>query len=179
MSPPASTASSRTHRTDRNRARVLAARVRRATGQDPLHPQAVAELVEKHGGSETEIVAALLHDAVEDGVPARLVREQFGDEVAVLVEAMTDDESIGDYRERKEDTRRRVFAAGVAAVRIFAADKTDNARTVRARVKPYDESKVREWRASLALIERDYPDLPLSSELARALDELASSISSS
>lgn len=52
------------------------------------HPIAVAELVLEHGGSESEAVAALLHDAVEDqGGRLRLndIERRFGERVAEIV----------------------------------------------------------------------------------------------
>src|ERR1043165_8954252 len=54
------------------------------------HPLAVATIVAHFGLDETTIVAALLHDAVED-TPLTLddITEQFGSEVAALVDGVT------------------------------------------------------------------------------------------
>ena len=52
------------------------------------HLLAVASIVGENGGTEVEVVAALLHDAPEDqGGEARLadIRERFGEEVAEIV----------------------------------------------------------------------------------------------
>ena len=56
------------------------------------HPMAVASIALEHGADEEQAMAALLHDAVEDGGPqyAILIRNQFGDRVADIVEGCTD-----------------------------------------------------------------------------------------
>jgi GTP diphosphokinase / guanosine-3',5'-bis(diphosphate) 3'-diphosphatase len=47
-------------------------------------------------GSDTNLViAALLHDAIEDcEVPRELIAESFGEDVAAIVEEVTDDKSL-------------------------------------------------------------------------------------
>ena len=57
------------------------------------HLLVVTGLVLEHGGDEDEAIAALLHDAVEDGGGAALLdelRERFGPRVAEVVEACSD-----------------------------------------------------------------------------------------
>src|SRR5206468_3269506 len=64
----------------------------------------VCALVVEQGGGETEACAALLHDAVEDQGGARTlarIRAELGDEVAEIVEALTDGPQE-DWRERKQ-----------------------------------------------------------------------------
>lgn len=58
-----------------------------------VHPAKVAEIVEKLGGGEREIVVAWLHDTVEDTdmTQARLA-ELFGPEIAEAVQALTHQE---------------------------------------------------------------------------------------
>ena len=73
------------------------------------------------------LAAALLHDVVEDSeTTLDELRELFGDEVAGLVGALTDDESIDSYRERKAEHRERVAAAPPDALAIYGADKLTN-----------------------------------------------------
>ena len=53
------------------------------------HLLSVAGLVIEGGGTETQVIAALLHDAVEDqgGAPVlAAIREKFGDDVATIVD---------------------------------------------------------------------------------------------
>jgi len=61
------------------------------------HLLEVASLVgQATGGNDTNlIIAALLHDAIEDqGVTRATIAEQYGDDVASLVEEVTDDKSL-------------------------------------------------------------------------------------
>jgi GTP diphosphokinase / guanosine-3',5'-bis(diphosphate) 3'-diphosphatase len=61
------------------------------------HLVEVAKLVNRPTGSTDSdlIVAALLHDAIEDqGVSRAAIAEQFGEDVATLVEEVSDDKSL-------------------------------------------------------------------------------------
>jgi (p)ppGpp synthase/HD superfamily hydrolase len=70
--------------------------------------------------------AAWLHDVVEDrGVKVKEIREMFGDEVARLVEAVTDEP--GENRKaRKFATYPKIRDAGPLAVRLKLADRIAN-----------------------------------------------------
>jgi (p)ppGpp synthase/HD superfamily hydrolase len=97
------------------------------------HPMLVATDVAAEGFEPEMVAAALLHDIVEDSdVTVDDVRERFGDRVADLVDVMTDTAEVSDYERRKEIHRRRVSAAGPEAAAIFAADKLNNVRALRA-----------------------------------------------
>ena len=72
---------------------------RKGPAEEPYinHLVEVAMLVaEATGGSDTNLViAALLHDAIEDSeVPRELIAETFGDDVASIVVEVTDDKSL-------------------------------------------------------------------------------------
>ena len=55
-----------------------------------IHPILVASIVANMGGDESMVIAALLHDVVEDTeVTLSEVQAEFGDEVAKLVEGLT------------------------------------------------------------------------------------------
>jgi len=111
---------------------------RKGKGQPYVgHLLGVAAIVIQHGGGEEEVIAALLHDAVEDqgGLP-RLdeIRTKFGERVARIVDGCTDSyEASGEKREWGE--RKRVYIERVAHepedVRLVsAADKLANAREI-------------------------------------------------
>ena len=78
------------------------------------HPLAVAILLAEIGMDTTTLVAALLHDTVEDtGLTIGEVKAEFGAEVAVLVDGVTklDGSRWGDHAEAetfKQDDRRRL-----------------------------------------------------------------------
>ena len=75
----------------------------------------------------------MLHDTVED-TEADLsdIAACFGSEVAALVTAMTEDESIEDFGERKAALRAQIAAAGPDATAVYAADKVTKVRELRA-----------------------------------------------
>jgi len=101
------------------------------------HLLAVASIVGENGGTEDEVVAALLHDAPEDqGGEARLadIRERFGEEVAEIVADNTDtyEDPKPPWRERKEAYLARIAREPDPVRLVSAADKLHNARSVLA-----------------------------------------------
>ncbi len=117
-------------------ARWHAGQRRKGAAQEPYinHLLEVAHLVaEATGGADTAlVVAALLHDAIEDcGVAEEAIAAQFGADVAGLVAAVTDDKSL------KKEVRKQLQvdrAAGKPArVKLLKlADKTSNLRAMAA-----------------------------------------------
>ena len=96
------------------------------------HLTEVALLVaQATGGGDTDLViAAVLHDTVEDtDTSLAEIAAVFGDRVAGLVGECTDDKSLA----KAERKRRQIVHAGAAstgAKRIKIADKTSNLRSV-------------------------------------------------
>jgi GTP pyrophosphokinase len=108
------------------------------------HLLAVAAIVGENGGTEEEVIAALLHDAPEDrGGEARLaeIRERFGDEVADIVAGNTDtfEDPKPPWRERKEAYVAHVAHAPRSVRLVSAADKLHNARSVLADLRSLGE----------------------------------------
>lgn len=96
------------------------------------HPVAVAEKVASVGFDDEVLAAALLHDVVEKSeIEGGAIHERFGRRVGELVEALTEDETIEDYEERKKEHRERVGRSRPEAVAIFAADKLTNVAMLR------------------------------------------------
>lgn len=96
------------------------------------HPIEVAEHLAIVGGIEDEdvIIAALLHDTVEDTETTRQeIAEEFGERVASLVMECTDDKTL----EKSERKRLQVVHApgkSPEAKSIKIADKTCNLRSI-------------------------------------------------
>jgi (p)ppGpp synthase/HD superfamily hydrolase len=130
------------------------------------HPSEVAALVGEAGGDEQVQAAGYLHDLVEDTdvEPADIERD-FGPRVKDLVAALTEDESIGDYAERKEEARCRARDAGRDAALLFVADKLSNARRMRRGQKKAEPRKLGHYARTHATMSAAYPDLPLLDEL--------------
>ena len=160
-----------------------AGQTRNGSGGMPYieHPVRVAALLDELGYSEEVLAAALLHDVIEDSETSLdELRELFGDEVAGMVGALTDDESIEPYRERKAEHRERVAAAVSGAQAIYGADKLTNVKTLRAayedegdavreEFKVPIELKTEIWEADLELLREKAPDLPFLDELEEEL----------
>ena len=96
-----------------------------------VHPLGVARyLIETEAPMEI-VVAGLLHDVVEDGAhELEELREEFGDEVAALVEAATEPDRDHSWEARKQHSLTRLVDAPEAVVRLSLADKLDNLRSI-------------------------------------------------
>ena len=99
------------------------------------HLWAVAGIVAEMGGSEDEIIAALLHDAAEDqGGHATLaeIHDHFGPAVADIVESCSDTFKTPKppWQERKEAYIAHLADATPSALRVSLADKIHNARSI-------------------------------------------------
>jgi (p)ppGpp synthase/HD superfamily hydrolase len=142
------------------------------------HPVLVASDVGEAGFDPEMIAAALLHDIVEDSdTTVAEVRERFGDRVANLVDAMTDEAvDVEPYERRKEMHRERVLDAGGEAAAIFAADKLNNVRALRSayaeegeevakRFKQPLDTKVRVWVADVEFVSSHAATLPYAEVL--------------
>ncbi|MGH2984915.1 MAG: HD domain-containing protein [Solirubrobacterales bacterium] len=106
------------------------------------HPIAVASLISQAGLNDSILAAAYLHDVVEKTeVEPSEIRERFGPEVAEVVEALTDDDSVEGYAKRKRALRRQVIDAGRDSVLIYAADRVANMRDWR-KVAPEHREEV-------------------------------------
>jgi len=99
------------------------------------HLLGVASLVIEYGGTETEAIAALLHDAVEDqgGVERRAeIARRFGEDVAVIVDGCTDavENPKPAWEERKKKYVAHARTASPSVKLVSAADKLYNARAI-------------------------------------------------
>ena len=107
---------------------------RKYTGEDYIvHPMAVSRMVSQHGGSLVQQAGALLHDVVED-TPHTLaeIETLFGDEVATMVEWLTDTSrpEDGNRAIRKGIDRKRLAEAPAEAQLVKLADMIDNSKTI-------------------------------------------------
>lgn len=115
-----------------------------------VHPLEVAEMVAWAGGSVEDIVAALLHDTVEDtDTTNEEIEEVFGLDVAVKVGFLTDQIPLvagnRKVRKRLEADRMKMASSGTATVKV--ADLISNTKTI---VK-YDRGFARVY-----LLEKEY-----------------------
>ncbi len=99
------------------------------------HPLAVATILADIGMTEPTLVAALLHDTVED-TPYTLeeLRQDFGDEVAQLVDGVTKLDKVQYGETAEAETIRKMIVAMSRDIRVLViklADRLHNMRTLR------------------------------------------------
>jgi len=99
------------------------------------HPLAVTTILADIGMTEPTLVAALLHDTVED-TPYTLAQltEEFGEEVAALVDGVTKLEKVKYGETAEAETIRKMIVAMARDIRVLViklADRLHNMRTLR------------------------------------------------
>lgn len=99
------------------------------------HLMSVAALVLENGGTENQAISALLHDAVEDqgGIPTfNRIREEFGDEVAEIVDGCTDayTQPKPPWKDRKIAYLEKLRTASDTILLVSLSDKVHNARSI-------------------------------------------------
>ncbi|WP_116452862.1 RelA/SpoT family protein [Blastococcus litoris] len=118
------------------------------------HPLAVATILAGLGMDTTTLVAALLHDTVEDtGVTLESITADFGSEVTHLVDGVTkiDKVKLGDAAQA--ETIRKMIVAMARDPRVLViklADRLHNMRTLRFLPPEKQEKKARETLEILA-----------------------------
>ena len=112
---------------------------KRNSGEDFfIHPLEVAIILLELKADTTTICAALLHDTVEDtSTSISVVRKEFGDEAANLVEGLTKitGQWFGTKEEYKAENLRKILLATTKDVRVILirlADRLHNMRTLAA-----------------------------------------------
>jgi GTP pyrophosphokinase len=109
------------------------------------HLLEVAALVLHDGGTESEAIAGLLHDALEDtGIKPKKIRKRFGRKVSRIVKACTETldgklpskakapRDASTWRARKQETIDHLAALDVPTpvLRVKCADSLANARSI-------------------------------------------------
>lgn len=102
-----------------------------------LHPVTVADILVNMGMDVLSIIAALLHDVVEDTtVDLETVRAKFGETCAMLVDGLTKLEKIRfqSKEEQQNENYRKMFVAMAQDIRVILiklADRLHNMRTLK------------------------------------------------
>jgi GTP diphosphokinase / guanosine-3',5'-bis(diphosphate) 3'-diphosphatase len=131
-----------------NWARQLHKEQKRASGEPYIiHPvESTAILVDLQLDATT-IIASLLHDVLEDTeIKQNVMKEEFGDEVALLVDGVTkiDIMEVGDKSLQKIETLRKMIFAIVKDIRVIfikLADKRHNMSTLNF-VPPHKQKRI-------------------------------------
>lgn len=108
--------------------------IRKGSGVPYLtHLMSVAACVGDHQGTEDQVIAALLHDVIEDqGVTRDELAARFGEAVASIVAACTDafTQPKPPWRARKEQYLAHLRAEGALVKLVSVSDKLHNARSI-------------------------------------------------
>lgn len=111
---------------------------KRESGEDYVqHPLEVAVIVHELGMDTTSIIAALLHDVVEDTpIEGEEIKKEFGSEVALLVDGVTKLSRIAfqNKQEQQMENLRKMFLAMTQDLRVIIiklADRLHNMRTLK------------------------------------------------
>ena len=140
-----------------------------------LHPMEVAALLSGRGYDDEVVAAGLLHDAVEDtGLHLHEIRDRLGPRIADIVAALTEDDQLEDYAERKRKLRDRVARAGPDVHAVYAADKVVKARELRAQAtraehtldEPELRRRLEHYEASLEMLQSVAAEAPLVHQLS-------------
>ena len=101
------------------------------------HPMAVSAIALEFGATEDQAVAALLHDAIEDGGNkyANIIKAQFGEHIHNLVQGCTDGTPNQQgqkepWLERKTAYLRHLEEASDEVLLVSCSDKLHNARAI-------------------------------------------------
>jgi guanosine-3',5'-bis(diphosphate) 3'-pyrophosphohydrolase len=112
------------------------------------HPLAVAAILAELGMDTTTLVAALLHDTVEDtGYSLEQLRTDFGEEVAHLVDGVTKLDKVELGNAAEAETIRKMVVAMARDPRVLViklSDRLHNMRTMRFLSPEKQEKKARE-----------------------------------
>jgi guanosine-3',5'-bis(diphosphate) 3'-pyrophosphohydrolase len=112
------------------------------------HPLAVTTILADIGMTEPTLVAALLHDTVEDtAYTLDELRRDFGDEVALLVDGVTKLDKVKYGDSAQAETIRKMIVAMSKDIRVLViklADRLHNMRTLRYVKQETQERKSRE-----------------------------------
>jgi (p)ppGpp synthase/HD superfamily hydrolase len=103
------------------------------------HPFSVSVLLSEYTDDEDIIIAALLHDIIED-VPEMYSEQQmrvdFGDRVVGIVLEVTEDKSVTDWQERKRQYCKGLESDSQEALLLSTADMLQNLTSM---LETYDE----------------------------------------
>ncbi len=171
-------------------ARLHAGQSRRSGDPYITHPLAVATILAELGMPHDTICAALLHDTVEDTqYTIGQLREEFGEEVAALVDGVTKLDKVKYGDAAQAETVRKMVVAMSRDIRVLViklADRLHNMRTLRYLPRPKQEQKSREvleifaplaHRLGMNTVKWELEDLAFATLYPKRYDEIARLVS--
>jgi GTP diphosphokinase / guanosine-3',5'-bis(diphosphate) 3'-diphosphatase len=154
------------------------------------HPLAVATILAELGMNQETLCAALLHDTVEDtGYTLDELRDEFGDEIAALVDGVTKLDRVKYGEAAEAETVRKMVVAMARDIRVLViklADRLHNMRTLRYLPREKQERKARETleifaplahRLGMNTLKWELEDLAFATMYPKRFDEIARLVS--
>lgn len=153
------------------------------------HVVHVATILQRHGFADDLVLAGLLHDVVEDSdVPLGTIADHFGQHVADLVAAVSEQKSDTagaerPWEERKAEKLALLRAGNPEIAALKAADAIHNARTTSADLRRHGQAVWERfkrgatptlwyYREILAAVQALLGNHPIADELGLAVAEL-------
>ncbi len=149
------------------------------------HPLVVGLILARAGASEDVIVAGILHDTIEDSPPEKkvtpeMLAERFGEEVADLVNSVTEPNKELPWEERKQEAFEHVERLQNDSLLVKSADLISNISEIiadyqvegDATFKRFNAPKtniIRHYMRMVAAVVEKWPENPLIDDL-RSLD---------
>jgi GTP pyrophosphokinase len=164
---------------------------KRRSGEEYItHPLAVATILADLGMSSETLAAALLHDTVEDtGYSIEKLEEDFGSEVARLVDGVTKLDKVKYGDASAAETVRKMVVAMAKDIRVLLvklADRLHNMRTLQFLPAEKQEQKARETleifaplahRLGMNAIKWELEDLSFAGLYPKMYDEIVNLVS--
>src|SRR5215472_666225 len=167
-------------------ARLHAGQSRRSGDPYITHPLAVATILAELGMPHDTICAALLHDTVEDTqYTVGQLREEFGEDIAALVDGVTKLDKVKYGDAAQAETVRKMVVAMSRDIRVLViklADRLHNLRTLRYIPRAKQEQKSRETleifaplahRLGMNTVKWELEDLAFATLFPKRYDEIA------
>jgi (p)ppGpp synthase/HD superfamily hydrolase len=142
------------------------------------HPVEVGSLLRRDGQPDEIIAAGLLHDVLEKTrTTSGELHRRFGAGIARVVESVSDDPWLADYRSRKRKLRDRIAHADPGTRAVFAADEIAKVRELALLLasrlnERENRAELAHYRASLDMLRRVDGHTPLVDRLDGELDQL-------
>jgi len=128
-----------------------------------VHPETVQDLLEGYGASEDELIAAALHDTLEDtSLTYDTLEDTFGEDVANLVSELTNAEDL-DGMSKESYMNKKLVNLSDSALTVKLGDMTCNVLDA-----PRIPQIHRMWHNIQYLIDNRDNLLPIHKELIRA-----------
>jgi len=153
------------------------------------HPLIVGLILSRAGADEDTVVAGILHDTIEDSTPEKkvtrgMIAERFGENVAELVESVTETHKNLPWSERKAQALERIQTFSRPSLLVKSADVISNTSetlddyrrdgdAVFARFNAKEKLFQHYLRVIIAIIER-WPENPLIEDLRESARKLQS-----